>query len=72
MVMVDPARASDVSARLSGLADAIADPATSVTSMAVALCCSLLIDPMHSPLYNPTVPERELGHVLDVIERGVS
>jgi hypothetical protein len=71
-VMVDPARASDVSERLVSLADSLADPARSVTSMAVALSRCLLIDPMRSPLYNPNVPERELVRVLDVIERGVS
>jgi hypothetical protein len=72
LVMVDPGRASDVSERLVLLADALADPARSVTSRAVALGRSLLIDPMRSPLYNPNVPERELVRVLDVIERGVS
>ena len=68
-MMVDPARAGDVRDRLLSLAERLSDPVVKVSAPAVAVCRRLLCDPQHSPLYNPHVPERDLGRVLDLLER---
>jgi hypothetical protein len=68
-MMVDPARASDVRDRLLALAERLSDPLVKVSAPAVAICRRLLCDAQHSPLYNPHVPERDLGRVLDLLER---
>ncbi len=67
-MMVDPARASDVRDRLLALAERLGDPLVRVSAPAAAICRRLLCDAQHSPLYNPHVPERELGRVLDLLE----
>lgn len=71
-IMVDPARADGASDRLRALAEAFADPLVAVSPPAAALCRRLLCDAMHSPLYNPHVPEPELGRILDVLEHGMA
>jgi hypothetical protein len=68
-MMVDPARAGDVGDRLLSLAERLSDPVVKVSAPAVAVCRRLLCDAQHSPLYNPHVPERDLGRVLDLLER---
>jgi hypothetical protein len=68
-MMVDPARASDVGDRLTALAEAFGDPVVQISAPAAAVCRRLLCDAMHSPLYNPHVPERDLRRVLDLLER---
>lgn len=71
-VMVDPARAADVADRLITLAERFADPVVKVSAQTAAICRRLLCDPQHSPLYNPHIPERDLGRILDLLERDVS
>ena len=71
-IMVDPARASDVRDRLLTLAEHLSDPLVKVSAPAAAICRRLLCDPQHSPLYNPHVPERDLGRVLDLLERDLA
>ena len=68
-MMVDPARAGDVRDRLLSLAERLSDPLVKVSAPTVAICRRLLCDAQHSPLYNPHVPERDLGRVLDLLER---
>jgi hypothetical protein len=68
-MMVDPARADDVRDRLLALAERLSDPLVKVSAPAAAICRRLLCDAQHSPLYNPHVPERDLGRVLDLLER---
>ena len=68
-MMVDPARAGDVRERLIALAERLSDPLVKVSAPAAAICRRLLCDAQHSPLYNPHVPERDLGRVLDLLER---
>jgi hypothetical protein len=68
-IMVHPARASDVRDRLLALAERLTDPPVTVSAPAAAICRRLLCDAQHSPLYNPHVPERDLGRVLDLLER---
>jgi hypothetical protein len=68
-MMVNPARVSDVGERLTALAEAFGDPLIAVSPPAAAVCRRLLCDAMHSPLYNPHVPERDLSRVLDLLER---
>jgi hypothetical protein len=68
-MMVDPARAGDVRDRLLSLAERLSDPLVKVSAPAVAVCRRLLCDAQHSPLYNPHVPARDLGRVLDLLER---
>lgn len=71
-IMVDPARASDVRDRLLTLAERLSDPLVKVSAPAAAICRRLICDPQHSPLYNPHVPERDLGRVLDLLERDLA
>jgi hypothetical protein len=68
-MMVNPARAGDVRDRLLALAERLSDPPVKVSAPAAAICRRLLCDAQHSPLYNPHVPERDLGRVLDLLER---
>ncbi|MFZ1992823.1 MAG: hypothetical protein WAU75_01840, partial [Solirubrobacteraceae bacterium] len=68
-IMVNPARAGDVRDRLLALAERLTDPPVTVSAPAAAICRRLLCDARHSPLYNPHVPERDLGRVLDLLER---
>jgi hypothetical protein len=68
-LMVNPARAGDAAERLLALAERLSDPLVKVSAPAAAICRRLLCDAQHSPLYNPHVPERELGRVLDLLER---
>jgi hypothetical protein len=68
-IMVDPARAADVAERLVALAERFADPVVKVSAQTAAICRRLLCDAQASPLYNPHVPERDLGRILDVLER---
>ncbi len=68
-IMVNPARAGDVRDRLLALAERLSDPLVKVSAPAAAICRRLLCDAQHSPLYNPHVPERDLGRVLDLLER---
>lgn len=71
-IMVDPARASDARDRLLALAERLSDPLVKVSAPAAAICRRLLCDAQHSPLYNPHVPERDLGRVLDLLERDLA
>jgi hypothetical protein len=71
-IMVDPARAGDVRDRLLALAERLSDPVVKVSAPAAAICRRLLCDAQHSPLYNPHVPERDLGRVLDLLERDLA
>jgi hypothetical protein len=71
-MMIRPERASAAAERLTRLAEALADPAVRVSAPAAALCRRLLSDAIHSPLYNPYVPEGDLLRVLDLVERGLA
>jgi hypothetical protein len=71
-MMVDPARAADVGERLVALAERLTDPVVRVSAQTAAICRRLLCDARHSPLYNPHIPERDLGRILDVLERDVA
>ncbi len=71
-MMVDPARAADVADRLVALAERFADPVVRVSAQTAAICRRLLCDAQHSPLYNPHVPERDLGRILDLLERDIA
>jgi hypothetical protein len=71
-LVVYPPRADAVRDRLIALAERFTNPSVDVSPPAAALCRRLLCDAQHSPLYNPHVPEDDLGRILDVVEREIS
>jgi hypothetical protein len=71
-MMVNPARASAAGPRLLALARALEDPGVAVSAPAAALARRLLSEAAWSPLYNPRLPEADLGRVLSVVERGIA
>ncbi|MGB9184019.1 MAG: hypothetical protein WCB67_08125 [Solirubrobacteraceae bacterium] len=71
-MMVNPARVDVVRDRLNALAERFGDPLTKVSATAAAICRRMLCDAQHSPLYNPHVPEGDLGRILDLLERDLA